>query len=487
MKRPLLPVVLAALLIYPALAVENPWVAKVDEAVALAQRDATVDNYVQALDTTYRADVWRKGARLAADAVKRWPDEERINAYAARALWRAGELKRAGELVERLAPTSDHHIALQMIVTTSLARGDRDRARRAARRLEDVKPRTATNLSTAFGVRLLTGETDGALDLIKAAAQLADPNNGYPEIYFAEESQGLPDYFAAIGTEPINQVAEYGSAPMVQMPMLRMAACDVIINGHGPYRMLLDTGGSVILSIDHEVAEEVGLETLGEASVRGVSGKDTSQQALADEVRIGDIVCRRVMVRAFAVRKAAAYACDGIIGTGMFADARMQMDYGNGRLVISASSAKAGPGERLDAWIISDGKLISTATVGGEPALAFLDSGADGILMSPAKMRELNPDQKLRRLSADAVGTGGLGVGAEDTPDFLLGPPVDVKLGSRVMSRIGGLGLDALDDLISPIIGVQTDVLIGMPAFRQTRSVTVDYPRCEVWMDWLPE
>ena len=46
------------------------------------------------------------------------------------------------------------------------------------------------------------------------------------------------------------------------------------------------------------------------------------------------------------------------------------------------------------------------------------------------------------------------------------------------------MDLDVLDTLLSPVLGVQIDVLVGMPLLRETRQITVDQRRCRLWVQW---
>ena len=73
------------------------------------------------------------------------------------------------------------------------------------------------------------------------------------------------------------------------------------------------------------------------------------------------------------------------------------------------------------------------------------------------------------------------------TTDYFTPIVDDLQFAGRTFENYSGLGLDVLDTLLSPILGVRTDILIGMPTFRQTRSVTIDFPACRMWVDWLDE
>jgi len=78
-----------------------------------------------------------------------------------------------------------------------------------------------------------------------------------------------------------------------------------------------------------------------------------------------------------------------------------------------------------------------------------------------------------------------MGVGGEGGPMLYMGPMIELRLGRKHFDQTAGLGLDVLDTVISPMIGVQTDVLIGLPTVREMKSMTVDYPRRRLWVDWL--
>ena len=64
------------------------------------------------------------------------------------------------------------------------------------------------------------------------------------------------------------------------------------------------------------------------------------------------------------------------------------------------------------------------------------------------------------------------------------GVSVDLDIAGRRYENFGGLGLDILDTVLSPILGMQFDVLIGMPIFRGMKTCTVDLRRCKMWVEW---
>jgi hypothetical protein len=70
-------------------------------------------------------------------------------------------------------------------------------------------------------------------------------------------------------------------------------------------------------------------------------------------------------------------------------------------------------------------------------------------------------------------------------PKITLSKGVDLEFGGRTWENVSGLGLDVLDTILSSYLGVQCDVLIGMPSFRQMKSFTVDFPKRRMWIEWL--
>jgi hypothetical protein len=460
--------------------VENPWKGRVAAAVAAAESKGTPAAYRDALDVVWRADDWKAGLTLARQALDKHPADPSLPAVVARALWRGGQLLEAERIAERINVRGDDRIGLTTLIEINVARGELVRAAAAADRLETLGPQTAEQWFHIISLRQLLDRNDGLDAMVRRARELAKVENGYPETLLLEMVDGLAEFLAAVGPASLNQVLEEGSAAMTQMPLIGLPACNVLINGRGPFRMIVDTGGSVMLSVDNEVADDIGLKSIATAAIRGVAGKDTSGQALVDELRIDGITCRRVMTRIFGVRQATAYSADGIIGTGMFAHSRLTLDFADGRMVVSASSDRPGPGTAIEARIVSDAKLIALSEINGRSAVALLDSGADLAALSPSRCRALFPDQPVRSLRA-----AGMGVGQGEQPQFALTRGITWSVSGRCYENFGGVALDVLDDVLSPFLGVQVDILVGMPVFRDMKSLTIDFPRCRLWAAWI--
>jgi predicted aspartyl protease len=475
-------IVVAIMLLLPAGSQpENPWKEKVPAAIQRAEQNQTPAAFQEALDVAWRADDWQAGLRLAEQALAKHPDQAELRGPIVRALWRAGQIERAESLAAKIPADTDDRVSLRSLLGIHLARGQATQAEQLAQRLETLQPQTAQDLYYVLEARLTRNRLDGLADLLRRAERLTDARNGYPDIYVAEEIEGVAEFLEAVGTAPLNQIVQPGAAPMPPLVMLNLPSCEAYINGRGPFRLVVDTGGSIMVALDQQVADEIGLKSAARATVRGVSGKQETSQALIEDLQIGTIKCRRVLTRVFDVRGAIMNAADGILGTGVFAQGRMTLDLAGGQLAVSPSREEAGPGQPVELRIVGDAKLMAMVTLEGQPANALLDTGADAVALAPSRLKKLFPDRPIQKFSPGLA----LGVGSEQMPEISLGSGVELVIAGRRYKNYGGVGLDVLDDILSPVMGIQTDILLGMPTFRDMRSCTVDFPRCKMWIDWL--
>lgn len=483
MLRFVLASVLAMLFLRSVMAEENRWTGKVADAVRAARESPTEARLIEALDVCWRADDWRAGLQLAEFAAQQHPDKTKLAAYVARAYWRGGRIQQAEQLVTRWKLDDGDTVAAQVAIAAYLAQGDLEHTAQWLDRLQKLGPRTASDWYHVFAAKTALRDYAGLAEILRKAESAVDAKGGYPDNFLEESVAGLSAFFTAVGTEPLNQVRTYGNAPLAPLPLFNLPFCEVLINGHGPYRLVLDTGGSIMVALDQGIAEDLGLKSVAPATVRGVSGTEETGQVLLDKVQIGNIECRRVLCRTFDVRTALMNSADGILGTGIFAQARMTLDLEGGHVSVTPSQAEAPAGSPLDIRIIGDAKIMALAPLDDTPCVALLDSGADAVALATSWLEHRFPDERITRIDVNL----GIGIGSSATPEVAFAPPVAMTLAGRKLDNFGGLGLDVLDKVISPVLGVQTDVLVGMPVFRQMRTFTVDFPRSKAWAEWLPK
>lgn len=463
-------------------AADTDWDARADAALEAVKADRSIESVRAVLDACRRSDRWLDAAKLAGSIAGDTEFAEPLVPERFMTAWRAGEFRTAKQLYADHAERIDREAPAYAIQWLA-AVGELDAANKLGRRVMNDKAAPPFARATAASVVLLSGESiAGVADALSDAVAHFDPDAGYPENIAADALDGVADFVRQIGTEPVNQVVRWGEAPMPRMAMINLPGALVMINGRGPLRCIFDTGGSVTLALDHTAADRVGLTSLADAKVFGAGGEQPGGQAIADRVTFGDVECRRVLVRTLDLHGQMGGVIDGIIGTGIFGGARLEMDFVDGRFAVSPSSETAGPGELQDAYIVGDAKILLNVDVNNQSVLALLDSGADAVAISPAFA-----ERCLESEAALVVNTGVMGVGSDHQSSVALLPAVHLAVGKKEFPSQGVVGLGVMDDLLSPIIGVEMPLLCGMPLIRQMDRLTIDYPTARIWVDWTAE
>lgn len=460
----------------------NPWAKKAPEIVEKFQQDPKPATLEAAFDAVYKADNWKQGLMLAKRAQEEFSGNNNLRGRTVRALWRGGKLKEAEEEARKIPADTNEPVALSTLITLRMAHGDEAGALKAAGSLQKHKDLSAADLINIAAGLTRSAKGPELAALLEQAKKLADPEHGYPETYFEDLLEGNSEFYKAVGDEPLNQIAQPGSAEMPVMQLINLPGCSVMINGKGPFRMIVDTGGSTTLSLNQSLVEELGLKTMGESNVRGVSGSQSSTQHLVDELRIGSIVCKRVVTRGMEFAAPLNTIADGILGTGVFGDGRMSLDFAGAKIQVDKSSDKPAPGTAMEVRLLSDAKIVGGIVLEGKPAWSIFDTGADVVAISPLKLRELFPDQDF----FEVRGAAGIGVGQGDNSPISLSGALNFEIAGRKFPKRAAVGLGVLDTSFSPILGAQTDFLAGMSMFREMRSMTIDFAKVKMWIDWLP-
>lgn len=120
---------------------------------------------------------------------------------------------------------------------------------------------------------------------------------------------------------------------------------NVFVDGHGPVRMIFDTGGSNLIT--PEVAARLGLKTEGRFQARGV-GEKTEDIGLTRvrELRLGDVTLRdqSLFVLALAdMDKVEGVDVGGIVGFELFKRLVVRIDYAGRRLTLTRPDAFTPP------------------------------------------------------------------------------------------------------------------------------------------------
>ena len=157
---------------------------------------------------------------------------------------------------------------------------------------------------------------------------------------------------------PTAGLAETGTAPpqgveevVVSAPEPRYVApttrdrigriwAPVLINGHGPYRLVLDTGASRS-AISQKVADELGLPIRADSvRLQGVTGSTVASSVDVDTLEFGELLVANTRMPILADAFGGA---EGVLGGEGLEDKRIVIEFRNDRISIMRSRRVPAP------------------------------------------------------------------------------------------------------------------------------------------------
>jgi predicted aspartyl protease len=205
-------------------------------------------------------------------------------------------------------------------------------------------------------------------------------------LLFPLQSVGIPT--APQATEELTEVVIQALEPRYVAPTRRDRIgriwAPVLINGKGPFRMVLDTGANRS-GVTSDVAEALGLPPDESRTVmlRGVTGSATVPTIKVDTLTVGDLLLTPVTLP---IVGDALGGAQGILGTEGLRDKRIYIDFRND--LISISRSKNQPAHFGFVTIPLEhpetGLLMFHALVGGIRVLAIIDTGGQATIGNEA-------------------------------------------------------------------------------------------------------
>jgi hypothetical protein len=171
---------------------------------------------------------------------------------------------------------------------------------------------------------------------------------------------------------------------------------DVSVNGHGPYKMLLDTGSDPS-AIDAGLAKELGLKFGGSGLAEGGGTEKTEiRETKLPSVQVGALAAKDVAAVAVDLTRIAAamkLPICGVLGHSFLVGHVVQIDYPARVLRFVPAAPPLREGDARVPFRYDDDILLDDVTVNGTKVVADLDTGSNGTFkMTPAAAETLGID-----------------------------------------------------------------------------------------------
>jgi len=247
----------------------------------------------------------------------------------------------------------------------------------------------------------------------------------------------------------------------------------VLIDGKGPFRLVLDTGASNS-AILPRVAEALGTPIhVDSVRLRGVTGTMVASSIRVKTLEVGELLLEGTTMP---IVSDVFGGADGVLGTEGLTDKRIVIEFRRDRITIVRSHREPAP----PGYLILPFKFVKNRglrikmSIGGVPAVAVIDTGAQATVGNLALREAL-----ARRIKA-----------AEPGEETIIGVTQDIQTADRVRVRslyAGDLLVRNAEILFTDLhifdhwqLRSEPAVLIGMDILGVLNTLIIDYRRNEL-------
>jgi predicted aspartyl protease len=253
---------------------------------------------------------------------------------------------------------------------------------------------------------------------------------------------------------------------------------NVMINGKGPFKFVIDTGASRSTLAPH-LARSLGLQQASGRNVmlNGVTGAAEVPTVKVDSIEIGALRFEKQDLPV--IFTSIMGNADGILGVAGFHDQRIDVDFKRDRVQVLASNGKRPHFSMVTARAQRNdsGLMILDVRVGRRlKAKAVIDTGAERTLGNLALQTAMNKGKK-RHDPVSAIVHGA-------TPDIADGDVQEIKEASIGDMKLSNLEVIFADFHVFKLWGLDKEpaLLVGMDMLGELERLVIDYRRNEVSM-----
>lgn len=240
--------------------------------------------------------------------------------------------------------------------------------------------------------------------VLLSAALPGVANERGPQLPPGDEVIPAPSTLPSLSNSPslsklapsIEEIEVEAPEPRYVAPTLRDSIgriwAPVMINGKGPFRLVLDTGASKSALLPR-VARALGIPTRpATMRLHGVTGSTDVSTVHIDQIEVGELLIESTTLP---IVPDVFGGADGVLGNEALGDKRIFIDFRRDRIEISRSRSER-PGLGMSRIPLKlRGKLLSFKTrIGSVAATAVIDTGAQRSIGNEALRTALNRRQR---------------------------------------------------------------------------------------------
>jgi Aspartyl protease len=335
-----------------------------------------------------------------------------------------------------------------------------------------LRTRPGTGPHTCRGARTVAVAALGAM-LICPGLSLGDEPTPAP----LAQQPASPTALPPLPGEALPQVQITAPEPRYVAPTRRDRIgriwAPVLINGQGPFRLVLDTGASHS-GVIATVAESLGipLDQSPPVMLRGVTGSAEVPTIRVDSLTVGDLTLRPAILPIVADALGGA---QGILGTEGLDDKRVYIDFRHDLITITHSRYQRAGVDFLVIPVLRSnlGLLMFKASVAGVPVKAIFDTGGQTTIGNWAMRNALLRHERSAAQPEKIVGV----TTDEQSGESYSTPPIEFG-GVRIQGARVTYGDMRIFDHWK--LTDEPAVLIGMDAIGLLDTVIIDYRRREL-------
>lgn len=413
----------------------------------------------------------------AVKVLEKAPENARAHALIGVALMRIGFLAEAsGSFDSALRSDPGEALALAGRAELDLYSGNLAESLRRAREAVARSPREPDFL-------YLLGQTSSRQERYEEAADAYERFLGVAiDIDSDRRSRirGLIDLYRRLNGRSLYQVKGPKSVDVpITLSESRLPTVDVMLNGKGPYRFVIDSGAGFVV-VSEEVARSLKLRRVAAGGTsRGVSGtgRFSIVYGVLDRLDMGEMSMDSVPTYIRKIHDASQRTkVDGYIGLSVLSHFRIAVDYERRMLELRPSDEPAPPIAEGDVEIpyrMTNGGMISVrADIGAQVPLNFIvDTGASSTVVSSRAFERYNLVTKQHKgVAVRVVGAGGV---TDNVPVVVL-DKLQLQGGGRLHEFVRAIVLDL--DPVNETAGFEQSGIVGSDMLRFFR-VEFDFAR----------